>query len=216
MVVSANVVDKFDKLLVNDILSDIIGIHKGVLNSDEFIEKTKVLCNVKNDQNAYIKLRESYNNEKTPEKLWALILSCNSNLMRFNSLGGLIKRGVKDNGIIVTDKKVKEFINQVRPYKDKIIFSNKHFNDIKIIKPTFCYLDPPYAFCEDINGKITSTQISEAGYNVTYKQETDIQLYEYCKNLDKNSSTFMLSGLLEHDGKKILVIKPISKRWFQM
>jgi len=64
MVVSANVIDKFDEILVNDILIDIIGIHKGVLNSNEFIENTKKMCNVKNDLDSYLKLRDSYNQEK--------------------------------------------------------------------------------------------------------------------------------------------------------
>ena len=64
MVITANVIDKFDRILVNDILKDVVGIHKGVLNSDKFIEETKKLCNVKDDQEAYLKLRESYNNDK--------------------------------------------------------------------------------------------------------------------------------------------------------
>ena len=86
--------------------------------------------------------------------------------------------------------------------KDKILFSSKHFNDIKITKPTMVYLDPPYSSVEDSNGNITTESISEAGYNTTYTPKTDIVLYEYCKELDKNNSSFMISGLLEHNGKK--------------
>ena len=163
MVITANVIDKFDRILVNDILKDVVGIHKGVLNSDEFIEETKKLCNVKDDQEAYLKLRESYNNDKTPEKLWALILSCNSNLMRHNSSGNFNQTWGKRQWNENTDKKVKAFIEHVRPYKDKIIFMSKHFNDIKITKPTMVYLDPPYSSVEDKNGKITNESISEAG-----------------------------------------------------
>ena len=40
---------------------------------------------------------------------------------------------------------------------------SKHFNDIKITKPTMVYLDPPYSSVEDKNGKITNESISEAG-----------------------------------------------------
>ncbi len=48
------------------------------------------------------------------------------------------------------------------------------------------YIDSPYSG-------------SEAGYNAYWKNDDDIKLYEYCKDLDKNGSSFMLSGILgEH------------------
>lgn len=215
MVVSANIVDKYNKILVNDILEDIIGIHKGILNSDDFVEKTKKLCPSKDDANAYASLRESYNKEKTPEKLWSLILSCNSNLMRFNQNGFFNQTFGKRSYNSNTDKKVNEFINKIRPYKDKFIFTSKHFNDIKINKPTMVYLDPPYATCEDSNGNITNNMISEAGYNTTYKKEDDIKLYNYIHELHKNNSSFMLSGLLEHDGKKSWLLNQLVRDGFK-
>src|ERR1035437_5492483 len=83
-VVGANVVDKYEKILANDIIPELIGIHKEILISDDIIEKTKLLCPKKDDAEGFSKLRESFNKNKTPEGLWALILSCNSNMMRFN------------------------------------------------------------------------------------------------------------------------------------
>jgi site-specific DNA-adenine methylase len=62
-----NVVDKFNKVLANDIISDLIGIHKGLLESDDIITKTKLLCPDKEIQDDYIKLRNEYNSNKTPE-----------------------------------------------------------------------------------------------------------------------------------------------------
>jgi len=215
MVVSANVINKYKKILVNDILNDVIGIHKGVLNSYGFIEKTKKICPNKNDAEAYAQLRNSYNHDKTPEKLWALILSCNSNFMRFNLDGFFNQSWGRRSWNKNTDKKVADFIKHMEPHKNKIFFSSKHFSEIKITKPSFVYVDPPYGFCEDENGNITNKQISEAGYNVTYKMEADVELYKYLHNLNENDSTFMLSGLLEHDNKKSWIMNQLIRDGFK-
>lgn len=210
-----NIVDKYKKVLANDIISDLIGIHKGLLESDEIIEKTKELCPNKDNQNDYIKLREDYNKNKTPEGLWSLMLCCNSNLMRFNKSGDFNQTWGNRSWNKSTEKKVIEFTEHIRQYKDKIIFSNKNFNDIKILKPSFIYADPPYGYSEDINGNITKTQISEAGYNVVYKQEMDIQLHDYLLNLNDNGSTFMLSGLLEHNNNKSWLLNQLIRDGFR-
>jgi len=215
MVVAANVVEKYEKILVNDIIEDIIGIHKSVLESDKIVEEVKLLSNVKENQDAYNILRDSYNENKTPAKLWALILSCNSNLMRFNNKGNFNQTWGKRQFSSATQNKIDDFTKKVRPYKDKFIFTSKNFNDIKINKPSMVYLDPPYAYCEDEKGNIINKQISEAGYNVVYKQEDDIKLYNYCKEINKNGSSFMLSGLLEHDSKKSWLLNQLIRDGFR-
>ena len=40
--VYTNIVDKYNQIEVNDVISDLIGIHKGLLESDDIIEKTKL------------------------------------------------------------------------------------------------------------------------------------------------------------------------------
>lgn len=201
-VVGSNVVDKYDKVVANDIICDLIGIHKGLIESDDIIEQTKLLCPSKDDQEGYIQLRLSYNENKTPEKLWALVLSCMSNLMRFNNSGKFNQSFGRRSWNSNTQRKVDEFTNHIRPYKDKIEFISKHFNDVILTEPSMVYIDPPYGYCIDENGQMSNNQISEGGYNVIYKKEDDIKLYEYIKKLDKEGHSFMLSGLLEHDGKK--------------
>jgi DNA adenine methylase Dam len=193
--VYTNIVDKYEKILINDIIEDLIGIHKGLIESDIIVEKTKSLCVSKENQDAYLKLRRNYNNNKSPEGLYALMLCCTNNMMRFNksfefnqSFG---KRTFSDS----TQKKIDEFTNHIRPYKDKIIFISKHFNEIKINKPSMVYLDPPY-------------METEAGYNSYFNIDDNVKLYNYCKELDKNGSSFMLSGVLgEHkNGKRSKLI----------
>jgi len=192
-VVGANVIDKYKMILANDIIKDLIGIHKGILESDDIIENVKILSNVKDDQAAYNRLRDSYNKEKTPEKLWALILSCNSNLIRFNKQGKFNQTWGKRQFSSATQKKVDIFTKHIRPYKDKIIFTSQHFNEIKIKKPSMIYMDPPYSN-------------TSAGYNNYWEKDDDIKLYEYCKELDKNGSSFMVSGVLKHNGVRCVLL----------
>ena len=60
-------------------------IQKGLVNDPEtIIQKTKSTVVDKNNVDGFLELRKSFNNEKSPEKLWALMLSCTNNMMRFN------------------------------------------------------------------------------------------------------------------------------------
>jgi DNA adenine methylase Dam len=192
-VVGANVVDKYKKVLANDIISDLVGIHKSLLESDDIIEKTKLLCPLKTDGDAFSILRDSFNNNKTPEKLWALILSCNSNFMRFNKSFNFNQTWGKRSWNDSTQKKVEEFTKHIRPHKDKIMFISKHFSEVKINKPCMVYIDPPYSN-------------TEAGYSAYWSKDDDVKLYDYCKELDRSGSSFMVSGVLTHDGKSCLLL----------
>lgn len=42
--VYTNVIDKYEKVVANDIIKDLIDIHKGILDSDDIINKSKSLC----------------------------------------------------------------------------------------------------------------------------------------------------------------------------
>jgi len=89
-----------------------------------------------------------------------------------------------------TQKKLDLFVEHISNYKDKIIYSSKNFFDIKPIKPTMIYCDPPY----------TNT---EAGYNSFWSKELEKTLYDYIKNIDNQGHSFALSGLLgEHKNNK--------------
>lgn len=199
-VVGFNLVDKYDKILCNDIISDLINIHKNLINTPhEFIKDVKYFSTeTKYNQEIYINLRKSYNNDNDNDyiksvKLYALILSCTNNFMRFNNSGKFNqtwgKRGFSTN----TQKKLDLFIEHISNYKNKIYFSNKDFEKVKILKPSMVYIDSPYSN-------------TEAGYSTQWKITDDIRLYNYCKELDKNSSSFMVSGVLTHNGKRCVLL----------
>lgn len=179
-----NVLDKYKKILVNDIIADLIGIHEKLFtNPENLISTTKKLATCKEDQEKYNKLREDYNNSPTPEKLYALMLSCTNNMMRFNKKFKFNQTWGKRGWSEKTDKKIEAFLNHTKQYKDKILFTATHFNNIKLSKPSMIYIDSPYTN-------------SEAGYNNYWEKNDDNILYKYCKKADDDGHSFVLSGIL--------------------
>ena len=198
--VYTNVLDKYDDIIVNDIITELVGIHSLLLESDDIIEETKLLCPTKGNKEEYLKLRDSFNEHKTPQKLWALMLSCTNNMLRFNqkfkfnqSYG---ERGWNDS----IDKKVNEYKSHIRKYKNKIKFLSRRFEDVDIFGDNnMIYIDPPYGRVKTVDNKIGKKQISEAGYNCYWTEEDDFNLYQYIRGIDNRGSSFMVSGVLEHN-----------------
>lgn len=200
--VYTNILDKYDKVLANDIIKDLIGIQQSLLDGDDIIHNTKSLCPGKNNQPGYIKLREDYNQNPSPDKLWALILSCVNNMIRFNQKFKFNQTYGDRGWNSSTEKKVTSFINHIREYKDKIKYTSNRFNEVEIKESNkiMFYVDPPYGRIKTELGEIGKKQVSEAGYNCFWKEEDDINLYNYLENIDKMGSSFMVSGVLSHNG----------------
>jgi DNA adenine methylase Dam len=200
--VYTNVVDKYEKLIVNDVIKDLIGIHQFLLDSDDIITETKKLCPSKGNPELFGKLREDFNLNPTPAKLWALMLSSNNNMMRFNQKFKYNQTYGERGWNLNTDKKVETFTNHIRQYKDKIRFKSVAFDQIEISSDKIMfYADPPYGRVKNEDGSIGKKQISEAGYNAFWKEDDDMNLYNYLKSIDEKGSSFMVSGVLNHDGK---------------
>lgn len=200
--VYTNVVDKYEKIMTNDVIQDLIGIHKCLSDNDDIIVETKSICPGKGNPEGFAVLRNNYNDNPTPSGLWALMLSSTNNMMRFNQKFKYNQtygdRGWNPN----TDKKVELFTNHIRQYKDKIKYISKPFNEIGISSDKIMfYCDPPYGRIKNADGSIGKKQISEAGYNAFWKEDDDIKLYNYLHSINEKGSSFMVSGVLKHDGK---------------
>lgn len=191
--VYTNILDRYDTVLVNDIISDLIGIHKALMESDSIIQTTKEACPNKDNKDEFLSLRESYNENNAPYKLWALMLSCTSNMMRFNKKFKFNQTFGKRTWNPKTEQKVKEFTEHIRKYSPKLIFSSKSFFNLNVMKDTMYYCDPPYSN-------------TEAGYNAYWNKGDDEKLYEFCKKIDDIGSSFMVSGLLKHNGVSCLLL----------
>lgn len=186
-----NVLDKYQSIVANDVINDLIGIHKNLCeNPASFIEKVKELSNTKKEQKLYLELRKSFNKEKSPEKLFALMLGCTNNMMRFNLRGEFNQTWGQREFNDKTKEKLEAFTKELSLYKDKINYQSKNFYEIELKKHSMVYCDPPY----------TNT---EAGYNAFWSVELEKRLYNFIKELDKNGHSFALSGLLgEHKNNK--------------
>lgn len=209
--VYSNVIDKYDNIIINDIIKDVILIQKELIEGTDILERVQKLCVSKDDKEGFFNLRKEYNKNNSPDKLWALLLCCTNNMLRFNNKFEFNqtfgKRTINKN----TYDKVDKFISKVKPYKDKITYYYNQFNTIPLLKDSFYYIDPPYGYICDNDGNIINRQISEAGYNAYYKKYDDILLYEYIHKINLIGSSFLISGLLHHnDNKSWLLTKLIS------
>jgi DNA adenine methylase Dam len=201
--VYTNVVDKFEKILANDIIGDLVGIHQQLLISDDIITQTKSICPDKTDADAFLRLREDYNNNPSPEKLWSLMLSCTSNMMRFNQKFKFNQTFGKRSWNSSTENKVEIFKNHIRQYKDKIRFTSNSFHDVNISSnKVMVYADPPYSN-------------TEAGYNAYWKKDDDDKLYNYLLDIDRKGSSFMISGVLNHAGETCKLLDDLIKDGFK-
>ena len=189
--VYTNVLDKYKKILINDVIGDLIEIHKKLGNNPQvFIKSVRNLAKTKENQQKYLDLKADYNRENTPEKLYSLMLTCTNNMLRFNLKGEFNQSWGKREWNDSTEKKVKEFVEHISKYKGRILYTSKNFYEIKPTKPTMIYCDPPY----------TNT---EAGYNSFWSKDLEKKLYLYLKELDNQGHSFALSGLLgEHKNNK--------------
>lgn len=192
--VYTNVAEYYSGLLVNDIISDLMGIHKKLIfDTEATISAVRSLCVTKEDHAGYHALRDSYNQEPTPEKLFALMLCCTNNMMRFNkkfkfnqTFG---KRTFNEN----TLKKINNFSAYLQPHKEKLDFKSVTFYDIECQANDMVYMDPPYSQ-------------TEAGYNAYWETDDDVGLFDYCKKLDALGASLAVSGVETHDGKSCRLI----------
>ena len=212
--VYSNVLDIYDIIFVNDIIKELIEIQKELLISDEIIDKVKKLVVNKDDKDGFLELRKSFNKEKTPEKLWALMLCSTNNMMRFNQKFEYNQTFGKRTFNSSTENKINNFISKVRPHKDKILFSHLNFKNVPISPNAMYYIDPPYGYIKNDDNSIGNKQISEAGYNAYYSKMDDLYLYQYIIDIHRMNSSFMISGLLEHNGNESWLLNKLIQDGF--
>lgn len=200
--VYTNIIDKYENILINDIISDLVDIHKNLIfDKDNFITKVLNIIPSSTEVENYLELRDSYNIDKKPEKLYALMLSCTNNMIRFNkkflfnqTFG---KRSYNPN----TELKINNFVNHIYNYKDKLTFSSISFENVELKPNTMYYIDPPY-----FN--------TEAGYNSYWSKNYEQDLYNYIISINNIGSSFMISGLIKNDGTDSEVLLKLLKDGF--
>jgi DNA adenine methylase Dam len=203
--VSINV--KAKKIIANDNLKPIIGIHKGIQESDtdqliRMLEYTNRHFKLnEGNENGYYALRTYYNQQSSDWYL-LLMLQCNSfsNMIRFNRQGEFNapygKRGYcynfKENLIAVA-----------KIYKSQdITFHDDSYNNL-IISPTpqdFVYCDPPYL-------------LADAAYNADWTYKEEKELLAYLDDLNAKDIKFALSNVMHHKGTTNKLLLEWSKQY---
>ncbi|KRN97637.1 adenine methyltransferase [Levilactobacillus paucivorans] len=145
------------------------------------------------NKNAYIKLRDVYNNQesqnRSPIFLYVLIVFGFNNQIRFNNSGKFNNPvGKRDFNKNMRDKLI-EFSIQVKNMD--ITFGRADFRLIDNRKQdSFFYVDPPYL--------ITTAVYNENG-GWTAKDEND--LLAFLDEVDQNGNKFALSNVFENKGQ---------------
>jgi DNA adenine methylase Dam len=192
--VYTNVLPIYERVWANDIIADLIGAHESLIDDPDFVSRIKALCVSKDDQAGYHRLRDFYNAQPTPEGLYALMLCCTNNMMRFNQSFKFNQTFGKRTFNESTQAKIDEFVAHVRPLRAKLVFTSREFDECWPSEPakTFAYIDPPYG-----------SSSTEAGYNAYWSEAHETRLYDYIKRFDATGGSFALSGIRgEHKGNK--------------
>jgi len=198
-----NVIQDYGGIVVNDIIADLIEVQrKLILETAVTISITKGHAVAKDDPEAYGNLRASYNASPTPEKLWALMMCCTNNMMRFNQSLKFNQTFGKRTFNAKTEEKAKVWARHLRKHLDKITFSSVDFAKTEINPQTFCYIDPPYSN-------------TEAGYNAYWAKDDDLRLADFCNAVHSLGATFCVSGTLIHDGESCRLIDHLIEDGFQ-
>jgi site-specific DNA-adenine methylase len=76
----------FKNVVINDVIKDLTDFYNEMLTKsfDEIVWNIHEYIFDKDDQESYLKLRESYNKEPNCYKFFVLCASCTNNMMRFN------------------------------------------------------------------------------------------------------------------------------------
>lgn len=177
-----NVCPYYTKVVANDILKDLIGIHERLTLASFIDEASGLSIPTKKSQSDYILLRADYNVAPTAEKLLALIWSCNSNMMRFNNAFEFNQTWGQRCFNQSTLKKWKRF--SVGDYSN-VSFTNHSFDTfcLSSYEDPFIYLDPPYSN-------------TEAGYNAFWSKTHEQKLIVMIQDFLDRGISFGLSGVI--------------------
>lgn len=189
-----------------------------VLNTESIIEKYGFTNTYKNgysiypttkneglsryNKTPYIELRTDYNKEPTVDKLFVLVLFGFNHFLRFNSKGDFNVPVGKVDFSQKAREKTKLFIEKIK--EKNICFSNIDFNTHSLYEKTdektFFYFDPPYL-------------ITEAPYNSIWTEEKEKELLKRIDSINENGQKFILSNVLENNGKENIILKNWSKKY---
>ena len=168
----------------------------------------------KGDRESYNRLRDTYNNlpndRRDPRMLYLLVLYGFHQQLRFNNAHNFNNPIGNSSYNEYIQEKLISFCRRI--HEQNVIFMNGDFeNTLNIAKKNdFVYCDPPYLIT------VGSYNDGKRGFNGWSKNDEE-RLLAYLDNLDKRGTRFMLSNVLEHKGRKnILLDKWLNHNSYRM
>ena len=193
--VSLNVNAK--NIVYNEINTYVVDLLNYLANTKPYDVYTKIQKEIKKyglekaNKDAYVKLRDEYNNKKESLLLYLLICYGFEHQIRFNSKHEF-NNPCGNSGF--NDEMYEKIISfYLRCNEIKITFKNDYYNKCitKIKSNDFVYLDPPYL------GNDGVYQDGKRGFD-GWDKEKEENLRVFIKELDLSGNKFMLSNYTEH------------------
>lgn len=220
------------KYILNDIDENVIALHKELGKfanaSEELLEKIYNIidyyglsCSFKGknvpeelkkkyvktyysryNKEAYLKMRDDYNNKGNTLLLYVLLIYGFNHMIRFNAKGDFnLPVGNVDFN--------KNVYNALINYLDfrrnnEIVFENtdyqKFLNKIEFKEKDYVFLDPPYL-------------ISMSEYNKLWNDKKEVELCDFLDKLDEKGVRFGITNLIYHKGKENETFNKWSKKY---
>ena len=201
-----------DVVFANDRMKPLIEMYEyfQLHSIDEILSDIYIIITVynlsKTNKDGFIKLRNDYNVEKDPLKLF--VLSCYSfnNIIRFNNSYEYNSSFGKDKGSFnkSIETNLIEFVDRLQ--SKTIVFSSRDFRELDYSSVDLVYCDPPYL-------------ISNAMYNDgkrcfgDWSKQDDADLLQILDAVHQNGKMFALSNVIEHKGLVNEELKQWSKKY---
>ena len=225
-VVGVNVLPKYNRVILNDGCWQIVGILRAMSNDDKFLYKVEKIIDQfglsKTNKEAYIDARGYYNeNFKDKETfnpyfLYALMMHSFNYQIVFNSSEGFsVPSGYNRSSFNSSIReKLQKYSEKLYDY-DIELYSFKQELFIDLIKNSFqddeyrdlmIYCDPPYS-------RSCSDSSVNRSYGLKWGEAEDKALLKFLDFLDSKGSSFVLSNVLENNGKENKLLKKWAKKY---
>lgn len=175
----------------------------GINVPDEFKKIYKKTYYAKFNRDAYLKMRENFNNSGHVHELYLLLIYGFNRMIRFNSKGEFnIPVGNVDFNKNVVDS-LTNYIDFAKYNKIKFFCLDylDFVNRIKFRTDDFVYFDPPYL-------------ITNSEYNKLWNEKDEVNLYKLLDELNDKNIRFGISNIVSHKGKYNIFLETWMSKYY--